>query len=304
VEPGAVFGDICEAAGANTFSRAFRQQTQRFIAHTLPENAENFSPLADSAVVLARNYRFGGRSGISLLSDLVKAGEGGAALELLKGGTFSEISWHQVPPPEHLARALEQNVLEYHSRFLRADDPAEAFALFNRFHMLCALREGPYGVAAINRAIQELCAKRDLMPREGRWYRGQPLMITANDYRLNLFNGDLGILLQDQETGSLRVFFPTEEGTFRRILPGRLTAYEAAHAITVHKSQGSEFDHVLLLLPDRHSEVVSRELVYSAVTRARARVEVWGREEAFISAVERRRSRVSGLTDRLRSTGV
>ncbi|HVN22810.1 MAG TPA: exodeoxyribonuclease V subunit alpha [Syntrophorhabdales bacterium] len=303
VEPGAVFGDICEAAGANTFSAAFRKQVRRFITHGLPANEQNITPLAGSAVMLARNYRFGGRSGIGVLSDLIKTGEGRAALELLKGATFKDISWREVPSAERLAHALEQSVLKYHSGYLRADEPAEAFALFSRFHMLCALREGPYGVTAINRTIQELAARRGLMRRQGRWYRGQPLMITANDYRLNLFNGDVGIILQDPETASLRVFFPTEKSAFKKVLPGRLTAYEAAHASTVHKSQGSEFDHVLLLLPDRHSEVVSRELVYTAVTRARDRVDIWGSEEAFIAAVARRTHRVSGLTDRLRENG-
>ncbi len=214
---------------------------------------------------------------------------------------FSDISWRAIPSAGALAGVLERDSLDYHADYLRAAEPAGAFTLFNRFHMLCALREGPYGVVAVNQMIQNFCAKRGLIRREGRWYRGQPLLVIANDYRLRLFNGDIGILLDDPETGSLRVYFPTEEGTFRKILPGRLTAYEMAHAITVHKSQGSEFDHVLILLSDRPSEVVTRELIYTAVTRARKRVEVWGREEIFVKAVSSQTRRVSGLKDRLRN---
>ena len=300
VEPGAVFGDICEAADANRFSSAFKQHAKGLTGYTLPETVRNPSALADSAVVLEKNYRFGGQSGIGILSGLVKAGDGRAAFELLNSSGFGDISWRDVPSAEGLARALERDSLDYHADYLKADGPVAAFALFNKFHMLCALREGPYGVASINQMIQELCARRGLIRREGRWYRGQPLLVIANDYRLKLFNGDVGILLDDPETISLRVFFPTEEGTFRKILPGRLTAYETAHAMTVHKSQGSEFEHILVLLPDRHSEVVTRELIYTAITRARKRVEVWGREEIFVEAVSSRTRRVSGLQDRLR----
>jgi exodeoxyribonuclease V alpha subunit len=301
VEPGAVFGDICEAAGTNTFSPAFRQHFRRLSRCALPEARGNPSALTDSAVLLEKNYRFGAQSGIGILSALVNMGDGRAALELLKMGGFADISWQDVPPAEKLARAMERHSLVYHADCLKADGPVSAFTLFNRFHMLCALREGPYGVVSVNQMIQQLCARRGLIRREGRWYRGQPLLVTANDYRLRLFNGDVGILLDDPETASLRVFFPSEEGAFRKILPGRLAACETAHAITVHKSQGSEFEHILVLLPDRHSEVVTRELIYTAITRARKRVEVWGRDEVFVEAVSSRTRRTSGLQDRLRS---
>ena len=299
VEPGAVFGDICESAKANRFSPAFVRYIKKVTGDELPTTEEERAVLIDSAVVLEKNYRFSGQSGIGRLSTLVKEGKGREALDLLESGVFSDISWRAIPSAGALAGVMERDSLDYHADYLRAAEPAGAFTLFNRFHMLCALREGPYGVVAVNQMIQNFCAKRGLIRREGRWYRGQPLLVIANDYRLRLFNGDVGILLDDPETGSLRVYFPTEEGTFRKILPGRLTAYEMAHAITVHKSQGSEFDHVLILLSDRPSEVVTRELIYTAVTRARKRVEVWGREEIFVKAVSSQTRRVSGLQDRL-----
>ncbi len=126
-------------------------------------------------------------------------------------------------------------------------------------------------------------------------------MATANDYRLKLFNGDTGVLLEDPETGRLSAYFRTEEGLFRKVHLSRLSAFETAHAITVHKSQGSEFDRVIVLLPDRHSEVVSRELIYTGITRARTRVDVWGNEEVFVAAVRNLARRVSGIKDRLRA---
>ncbi len=300
VEPGAVFGDICESADANRFSPTFVRHIEMITGHEPPVARGNRSALTDSTIVLEKNYRFASQSGIGRLSLLVKEGKGREALDLLESGAFSDISWRDVPSAGTLAGVLERDSLSYHSDYLRAGEPSSAFRLFNRFHMLCALREGPHGVVAVNQMIQNFCAKQGLIRREGRWYRGQPLLVIANDYRLKLFNGDIGILLDDPETGTLRAYFPTEEGTFRKILPGRLSAYETAHAITVHKSQGSEFEHVLVLLPDRHSEVVTRELIYTAITRARKRVEVWGRKDSFMNAVSSTTRRVSGLRDRLK----
>jgi exodeoxyribonuclease V alpha subunit len=301
VQPGAVFGDICGAADANRFSSGFRRYIEMAAGHELPAAGEDSPALIDSTVVLEKNYRFAGESGIGRLSRLVKEGKGREALDLLESGAFSDISWRDAPSAAALAGVLERESLDYHADYLKAGEPAGAFTLFNRFHTLCALREGPYGVVAVNQTIQNFCVKRGLVRREGRWYRGQPLLVIANDYRLKLFNGDIGILLDDPETGTLRAYFPSEEGMFRKILPGRLSAYETAHAITVHKSQGSEFEHVLVLLADRQSEVVTRELIYTAITRARKRVEIWGRQEVFVEAVSRQTRRVSGLQDRLRS---
>jgi len=268
VEPGAVFGDICES-------------------------------LSSSVVELTRSYRFTPESGIGRLSRLVKEGDGAGALELLKSGDFADISWRPVPQADVLSRVIEKEVLDRYAEYLKSDTAQEAFARFNAFHLLCALREGPHGVEAINETIEDLAARHALIRRDGRWYKRRPLMILSNDYRLKLYNGDVGILFPDADE-SLRAFFPTEEGSFRTILPGRLSAFETAYAITVHKSQGSEFDHVLLLLPDRYSEVVTRELVYTGITRAKKKVEIWGREETFIEAVSRQIRRESGLKDRLR----
>jgi exodeoxyribonuclease V alpha subunit len=129
-------------------------------------------------------------------------------------------------------------------------------------------------------------------------------MITRNDYNLKLFNGDVGIILPDSESSrELRAYFPSEEGTIRKFPPLRLPEHETVYAVTVHKSQGSEFDNVLLLLPDVEAPVLTRELIYTGITRARERVAVWGKEEVFRAAVSRRIERTSGLRDALWTTG-
>ena len=125
-------------------------------------------------------------------------------------------------------------------------------------------------------------------------------MITRNDYNLRLFNGDVGITLPDPELGNeLRVFFPAPEGILRKFPPLRLPDHETVYAMTVHKSQGSEFDQVLFLMPDRTVPVLTRELIYTAITRAREKVEVWGKEGVFGEAVLRRIERSSGLREAL-----
>jgi exodeoxyribonuclease V alpha subunit len=125
-------------------------------------------------------------------------------------------------------------------------------------------------------------------------------MVTRNDYGLGLFNGDVGVLWPDASGGgSLRAFFPVAGGGLRAVPPGRLPPHETVYAMTVHKGQGSEFDEVLLVLPDRPSPVLTRELLYTAVTRARRRVEIWGTESVVAAAVGARVQRTSGLRDAL-----
>lgn len=125
-------------------------------------------------------------------------------------------------------------------------------------------------------------------------------MITVNDYNLKLFNGDVGIVFPDPEAGDApRVFFPASGGGVRKISPVRLPLHETVYAMTIHKSQGSEFDRVLMLLPGHNSELLTRELIYTGITRAKNEVEIWSDEEVFITAVSRRIDRKSGLREAL-----
>jgi exodeoxyribonuclease V alpha subunit len=132
----------------------------------------------------------------------------------------------------------------------------------------------------------------------GPWYAHRPVMITRNDYNLKLFNGDIGVVLPDA-SGEMRAFFPGPENEVRKFLPLRLPEHQTAYALTVHKSQGSEFERVLLVLPDRESPVLSRELLYTGITRARKSVELWFEEKVFRAALSRRVRRTSGLRDAL-----
>jgi exodeoxyribonuclease V alpha subunit len=166
-----------------------------------------------------------------------------------------------------------------------------------RFRVLAPHREGRHGVGNLNRLTEAALSR---LPSAGSSAAGQtPVMITGNSYDLGLYNGDTGVLSGTAPGDCSAVYFPDPDSGVRRISALRLPPHETAFALTVHKVQGSEFDAVLLVLPDQMSEVLSRELLYTAVTRARKRVEIWGDEEVFRRAVERRIERNSGLRDRL-----
>ena len=170
--------------------------------------------------------------------------------------------------------------------------------MFERFRILCALRKGPFGVSAINLLVEQVLKKEKLIDPDRPWYRGRPVLITRNDYNLELFNGDIGIILPDPASNhELRAFFMSANRTLRKFLPARLPEHETVYAMTVHKSQGSEFDRVLILLPDRDTPVLTRELIYTGITRARQNVEVWGTDSVFLKGVGRRTLRASGLRD-------
>ncbi len=300
VEAGAVLGDMCGAGRREFFSAEFSAEYGSltgagFREETSPDEAP---PLADSVVVLKRNYRFGDDSGIALLAGLVNDGMGRGALELMESGTCPELVWQDVPPPEGLKKVLGDVIAEGFGPYLDAAGPEEALARFDEFRLLCAMRRGPYGAAAVNALVEGVLALRGMVEPLECWYRGRPVMVIANDYNLRLFNGDIGVVFPDAG-GRMLVHFPVSGGGVRTVSPLRMPPHETVYAMTVHKSQGSEFGRVMLLLPPHDTEIMTRELVYTGITRARERVEIRGRRELFVGAVARRVERKSGLMEAL-----
>lgn len=303
VEAGAVLSDICGGGVLNVFSPQFAG----FIGEMTGE-APGVPPpgapgaFGDGLIELRTNYRFAEEGQISRLSKAVNRGAAREALNILKEGA-GECRWVPLPSPADLPRRLKERFVDYFLEYRKAaegGEPREAFARFDRFRILCALRRGPYGADALNSLLERMLRERGHLRTGGPWYPGRAVMVTANDYGLGLFNGDVGLLLPDPERkGELGTFFQGAGGEMRRFSPVRLPAHETVYALTVHKSQGSEFAEVLLILPDRDSPVLTRELIYTAITRARTGAEVWGNEEVFLRGVQRRIERSSGLRDSL-----
>jgi exodeoxyribonuclease V alpha subunit len=302
VEAGSVLGDICDTGNVHRFSEAFIDVCRRVTGEIFTENhsVPTSESISDCIVQLTRSYRFDETSGIHAVSRAVNAGEYDNTLDLIKKGTYGDIHWKNLPRPDELLGHLEDWITGRYDVYLKAADPVEAFDLFSRSRILCALREGPYGIHNLNILIERIMQKKGLIERSGRWYPGRPVIITRNDYNLRLFNGDIGIAMQTQESdGELRVFFSGTEGSLRSFPPLRLPDHETVYAMTVHKSQGSEFNEILFVTPDRDTQVLTRELIYTAITRARERVYVWGSEEVFLNAIQRKIQRSSGLRENL-----
>lgn len=296
VEAGAVLGEICRDAG-NAFSVGQCDWLAEVTGTRLTPAAAAGS-LADAVVLLQRSYRFGGDSGIGALARAVNAGDGEAAAAVLADPAHPDVDWHPAAP-DWLDDALAGQIKAWFRDLSRAADPAAALRRFGELRLLCALREGPAGVREVNAAVEALLREAGLV-RGGQWYPGRPVMVSRNDYNLRLYNGDIGLVLPDPAAeGRLRVWFQGPDGGLTRVAPNRLPAHETVFAMTVHKTQGSEFDEVLLLLPQQPVPLLTRELIYTGLTRARRRVRIWDPAGLLGQAVKGRLQRYSGLADAL-----
>ena len=298
VEAGAVLGDLCDRGTPHFHGDAFCRRYHEITGQLIPGGAG--PAVRDSLVRLEKNYRFGQTSGIGIVSRAVNRGDGDGAIEVLENGPQDDVHWVRLPDPQNLPAALKKAVVSGYRACLETHDPLQAFLELERFRILCAVRRGPFGVLSLNRIAEGILRAERLIRPEGLWYRGRPILILRNDYTLGLFNGDMGLILPDEDSGGdLRAFFRTQDGSLRKIHPARLPEHETVFAMTVHKSQGSEFEEVILLLPDQPSPVLTRELIYTGLTRARRKVAVWGRADVFVEGVSRRIVRSSGLRDAL-----
>jgi exodeoxyribonuclease V alpha subunit len=329
VEAGAVLGDLCQDAG-----RGYGPTTLAWLAEMTGEDASacqgDGGALAQQIALLQTSHRFRADSGIGRLALAVNAGDvaevgriwqhryadiaqiplrgqddgrlrafaldGGAALFPPGADTaqgyrhYLELLRDTRPAPD--APAAEQDA--WAGRVLDA---------FDRFQLLCALRRGPWGVEGLNRLIAETLAGAGLIEQPWGWYEGRPVIVTRNDYSLGLMNGDIGVALKfpGADGGSqLRIVFRQSDHRLKRVLPSRLTDIETVYAMTVHKSQGSEFAHVGLVLPDKPNPVLTRELVYTGITRARQWFTLLTPNPAMLAqAVARQVRRTGGLADLL-----
>lgn len=303
VEAGAVLGDICRCAEAGYSPVRATQLTVLTGCEIAGRDDDVAPPVRDAICLLRKSYRFSEHSGIGQLAAAVNAGDARAVEAAFSGG-FDDIDRQPLNSAEAYQSMLTQIAEGYRpflQRIAERAEPAAIIAEFGRYQLLCALREGPFGVQGLNQRIEQKLMQLQLIRRPAggsRWYQGRPVMITRNDSALGLFNGDIGITLPDSE-GLLKVFFPLPDGTIKAVQPSRLPAHETAWAMTVHKSQGSEFDHTALVMPAQFLPVLTRELIYTAITRARRQLTLYSDENVFRRAVQLRTQRRSGLLDRL-----
>ncbi|HHO49113.1 MAG TPA: exodeoxyribonuclease V subunit alpha [Desulfobacteraceae bacterium] len=294
VEAGSLFGDVCGSGEPRWSADLCRQISQLTGFAVIP--GESGATFADSVVLLHTGYRFAPQSAIGELAAVINSGRRDRLTEVL-GKEQGEVVYAQ-PDPEAFPGWLSTQLLTGFENCLAARDPEEALAALGRFRVLCAVREGRAGVAGINGLAESILRRQGLIRGSERLYRGRPVMIRKNQYDLQLFNGDTGILWPDSE-GKLWAWFHRADGELWPIAPARLPEHDTAFATTVHKAQGSEFDDVLFILPFEDNRVLTRELVYTGITRARRKLILAGGFPLLAAAIERRVIRYSGLPDRL-----
>ena len=310
VEAGAVLGDLCSSGSENRFSSAFLSDLARLTMTTalkLPPASEK-SLLCDHIIELKRSFRFAPDGGIARLQKAIMASESEVDFDLKQlcdNDISGEVNIRFLPAEssafvDFILNELACQEVEINGHMValksysEVDDLAMAFAIFQRFRMLSPLRRGRFGIDNLNRLLPQALGLKSTR----QYYRGRPLMITRNAPQLNLYNGDSGLVWPDSE-GRLMAWFRRADGSFTAFPPQRLPSHESAFAVTVHKAQGSGFQKVVLLWPGQENALLTREMLYTAVTRAAKRVEIWLPEAtgraSLAAACRRRVERSSGL---------
>ncbi|MCG9543408.1 exodeoxyribonuclease V subunit alpha [Vibrio sp. Isolate33] len=322
VEAGAVLGDICSfnSAGYSSAQGNLIAEMTGFdaIANTQQAKAGAVNPpaIADSLCMLQKSYRFDARSGIGQLAKAINNGSANQVDQVFAKG-FGDIENHPLSSDSYnlMLRTL---VNEYGAYLNRMNVPLEKLEtqearaksvldLFSQCRLLCSIREGDFGVKGLNHRIERaLAARRLVNPHNDElWYHGRPVMVTRNDHGLGLYNGDIGICMleadsnQSDSTPRLKVYFELPDGSVKAVLPSRVPDHETAYAMTIHKSQGSEFDLTLMILPPDFSPILTRELIYTGITRAKKRLMMFSDTNVLKRGIKVKTERVSGLGSRL-----
>lgn len=299
VEAGNVLGDITGHGRPIEYSPALARSVARLSSVEVEQvpSCDASPAVADAIALLRTSYRFGKDSGIGQLAQLVNEGQGEQAQILLQDDQSGEIRW--IPNHEQgITREALDWIVDQYRHYLGYRDAGDALNAFEQTRVLCALHQGPFGVVEINRLIAERLRAGGLAGN-GEEFHGQPVLITVNDYELDLYNGDIG-LLWENEQGELQACFRQADNELRRIPLQSLPEHLPAWALTVHKSQGSEFQQVLLVLPwEEHNPIVSRELIYTGITRARSSIIVHASARALINGCRSKLRRSSGLAEKL-----
>ncbi|REF26979.1 DNA helicase/exodeoxyribonuclease V alpha subunit [Xenorhabdus cabanillasii] len=311
VEAGAVLGDICRFAEQGYSIDRAKQLTKltgcQLVSYSVSEPKDITLAVRDCLCLLRKSYRFNAASGIGQLASAVNQGDSKRVAAVLRQ-SLPDVDFNPLAEDEDYQRLLIETTEGYYRYLALVDKKASEKAIlaeFNRFRLLCALREGPFGVSGLNQRVEQLLHRKGMiaLPKytgnqfmENRGYAGRPIMILRNDSTLGLFNGDIGIMLKDQNH-ELKAYFQLSDGQIKSFQPSRLPLHETAYVMTVHKSQGSEFEHTALVLPTQFSPVVSRELVYTALTRARKKLTLYAHKVVLSKAVATPTQRRSGLVD-------
>ena len=300
VEAGSLFGDLCKTQLSSNmmttkraeFINTFIKNAARRItgAHT----AEGLNHLLSEHIIeLKRSHRFTSDKGIGKFSKAIIKND----LDSLQEYIYQNSDEQVVIDKDYHLEIFERFISGYED-YIREPDTRQALRKINKLRVLCAVRDGAQGLYYVNNLIETYLRKKKLIDKNFEFYKNRPVIITRNYYTLGLYNGDVGIVRPD-ENGILKVWFEDSDGALKSVLPGYISAAETVFAMTIHKSQGSEYDSVLVVLPNHTNiPILKRELLYTAVTRAKSKVIVQGTEEVILYAANGVVERASGIMER------
>lgn len=300
VEAGSLLGDLCQTLPSlNQFSDETAQWINTFITDDDRKIYAEFISdtkqlLAGHIIELKYSHRFNSQGAIGKVSRAVIEGKVEEVKALIQNAQGTNVIVDQKNDP-----ALLENFVAGYEAYINEHDKAEALKKLNQLRVLVAVRQGPRGLYAINKAIELHLRKKALIKPDDEFYENRPIMITRNMYDLGLLNGDTGIMRKDA-SGNMKVWFEDGQGGIKSVLPAYLNYSETAFAMTIHKSQGSEFDHVMVILPEGTSNaLLTRELLYTGITRAKSSITIQGEMATIEHAVNSCVKRISGITGRI-----
>jgi len=301
VEAGSLLGDLCLASDGgdlNCFEPAIADWFNGFISDparqiTARHNRDKTGPLSGRIVELRYSHRFRAQGDIGRISRAIIAGDVDAVKAMADEASSPEVTFDTTGDEAQ----LEAFIMGYEA-YIKEPDPKMAMEKLNQLRVLVAVREGPRGLHAVNRRIEQMLQSRGLLSKGIEFYANRPVIVTQNNYELDLFNGDVGITRKVGER--FRVWFEGQDGQMRDVPAASLSHCETVFAMTIHKSQGSEFDQVLVLLPEgTDTPILTRELLYTGVTRAKKKVLLQAGIDTLLHTTEQRVRRISGVQQRL-----
>ena len=288
VDSGAVLADLCRAYAG--FSECFAEGVLRLTGQALP-SVKATSLMADTVVILKHSYRFDKQSEIGQLAQSIQAGDSDKFINvLMRAG--DTIWWQKKMDKATIVKRVMKLYFTFFEAIKTQQDPLTCMQLFEKTQVLCALNNGAESVDSVNSLIEQALAKQSWRTHQG-FYHGRPIMVMKNDYSQGLFNGDTGLVMNNDQ-GVLAACF-LDNRMLRWVPLNRLPAHETAYAMTVHKSQGSEFEEVCIILPEQATALLTRELLYTAITRAKVKISLIATESILIQALTSQQDREMGL---------
>nr|BET44736.1 MAG: exodeoxyribonuclease V subunit alpha [Candidatus Aschnera chinzeii] len=303
VEPGSIFYDLCSYANYGYDNKTIKQ-IQNITGYKLNNLSVNDDVKINNIIcILQKNYRFNKTSNIGNLATAIKNGDINHVNTIITKQT-KNIIFDNINNPDSYQQFFLNIVNNYYKYLvlIKTYNYNNILNTFNQYRLLVALKNGPYGVIQLNNTIEKILYRKKIinlsLGDRNKNYEGRPIIITQNNYNLGLFNGDIGILLKDTKS-TLKAFFQFPNGNIKHFTLTALPPYETAFAMTIHKSQGSEFENISILLPSIDTPIVTKELIYTAITRAKKQINICGNKNVFLQAIKKVMIRDSGLVERL-----